>query len=77
MDDSEEEQLTRDILILYGSETGTAEDAAERIGRETRRHHFHTRVVSMGAYTLVWSCLLSPIPWIDDRSSKELAKPSR
>lgn len=50
------EEIEREILILYGSETGTAEDAAERIARETRRYHFHTRVVSMDAYALV--CLL-------------------
>ncbi|KAG8736542.1 NAPDH-dependent diflavin reductase [Ceratobasidium sp. 414] len=37
----------RSILVLYGSETGNAKDAAERIGRTARRHHFLARVVGM------------------------------
>eukprot|EP00038_Savillea_parva_P027602 m.60508 g.60508 ORF g.60508 m.60508 type:complete len:636 (+) comp7959_c0_seq1:250-2157(+) len=40
------------ILVLYGSQTGTAEDVAERIGREARRRHIHARVVSMDAYPI-------------------------
>ncbi len=35
------------VLVLYGSQTGTAEEVAERIGREGRRRHFSVRVQAM------------------------------
>ncbi|KAI9286842.1 NADPH-dependent diflavin oxidoreductase 1 [Umbelopsis sp. AD052] len=41
---------SRKILILYGSETGCAQDTAERIGRQSRRRHFKTRVIAMDEY---------------------------
>jgi sulfite reductase alpha subunit-like flavoprotein len=41
------------LLILYGSETGTAEDVAEMIGRESRRLLFDTRVMAMDTYASV------------------------
>lgn len=49
----------RNLLILYATETGTAQDAADRIARECRRIHFNCRVLSMHAYPLV-SLTLSP-----------------
>ena len=33
----EEGELRGRLVVLYGSQTGTAEDLAERIGREARR----------------------------------------
>ncbi|CAE6490736.1 unnamed protein product [Rhizoctonia solani] len=42
----------RSILILYGTETGNAKDASEKIGRLARRHHFSTRVVAMDAFSV-------------------------
>ncbi|XP_002732733.1 NADPH-dependent diflavin oxidoreductase 1 [Saccoglossus kowalevskii] len=42
----------RSILVLYGSQTGTAQDVAERVGREAKRRHFSTRVVSMDEYII-------------------------
>ena len=33
--------------MLYGSQTGTAQEVAERIGREGERLHFSTEVCSM------------------------------
>ena len=30
----------RKLLVLYGSQTGTAQAVAERIGREAKRLHF-------------------------------------
>ncbi|KAM3910991.1 NADPH-dependent diflavin oxidoreductase 1 [Leptodactylus fuscus] len=46
-------QMTeRKILILYGSQTGTAEDMAERLGREARRRHFTCRVDSIDSYNI-------------------------
>ncbi|KAG2186396.1 hypothetical protein INT43_002834 [Umbelopsis isabellina] len=41
---------SRNLLILYGSETGCAQDTAERIGRQARRRHFRTRVMAMDEY---------------------------
>ena len=42
----------RQILILYGSETGTAQDVAERLGREALRSHLQARVMPMDAYPI-------------------------
>lgn len=46
-------QSPRDLLVLYGSETGCAEDVAERIGRQARRRRFRVRVVAMDDYDKV------------------------
>ncbi|MEE6504696.1 hypothetical protein FKM82_005296 [Ascaphus truei] len=43
----------RKILILFGSQTGTAEDMAERIGREAKRRHFVCRVEALDGYNVV------------------------
>jgi sulfite reductase alpha subunit-like flavoprotein len=43
----------RSILILYGTETGNAKDASEKIGRLARRHRFSARVVAMDAFLVV------------------------
>ena len=43
----------RQLLILYGSQTGTAQDMAERIGREAKRRHFSTRVIPLDSYNVV------------------------
>lgn len=43
----------RQLLVLYGSQTGTAEDVAARVGREGKRRHFRTRVVAMDSYDRV------------------------
>ena len=40
------------LLVLYGSQTGTAQDVAERIGREAYRRHIHARVMPMDAYPI-------------------------
>ncbi|KAG8141890.1 hypothetical protein E2320_006552 [Naja naja] len=40
----------RDMLVLYGSQTGTAQDAAERVGREAKRRHFHCKVEALDDY---------------------------
>ncbi|KAJ8039423.1 NADPH-dependent diflavin oxidoreductase 1 [Holothuria leucospilota] len=42
----------RKLCILYGSQTGTAQDVAERIGREARRRHFSTRVMPLDSYEI-------------------------
>ncbi|KAG9460843.1 hypothetical protein GDO78_019203 [Eleutherodactylus coqui] len=42
----------RRILVLYGSQTGTAEDMAERLGKEARRRHFTCRVDAIDSYNI-------------------------
>ncbi len=43
----------RSALILYGSETGTAQDVAEEVGQMTVRLHFTTKVVEMNSIEIV------------------------
>ncbi|XP_072792598.1 NADPH-dependent diflavin oxidoreductase 1 isoform X2 [Taeniopygia guttata] len=37
----------RGLLVLFGSQTGTAQDVAERVGREARRRHLRCRVQAL------------------------------
>ena len=53
MSERDEHAGERAILILYATETGNSLDAAERIAREVRRWHFHTRLASTDTYPLV------------------------
>lgn len=43
----------RDLLILYATETGTAEEIAERIAGESRRFHLIARCLRMDEYNEV------------------------
>lgn len=43
----------RTIVILYGSETGCAQDMAENLSRQARRRQFRTRVFAMDDYDKV------------------------
>lgn len=43
----------RTVLILYGSETGNAQDMAEELGRVCQRLHFESRVEELDAVDLV------------------------
>lgn len=45
--------MDRSLLILFGSETGCAQDVAENLARQARRRHFKTRVVAMDDYDKV------------------------
>ncbi|KAG9311173.1 riboflavin synthase domain-like protein [Chiua virens] len=42
--------VDRNLLILYATETGTAQDVADRIARECRRARFQCRVCNIGSY---------------------------
>ncbi|KAM6400141.1 NADPH-dependent diflavin oxidoreductase 1 isoform 2-T2 [Rhynochetos jubatus] len=42
--------VERKLLILFGSQTGTAQDTADRIGREAKRRHFQCRVEALDSY---------------------------
>ncbi|KAI9091819.1 hypothetical protein DFS34DRAFT_681162 [Phlyctochytrium arcticum] len=46
--------LERRLLVLYGSETGTAQEVAERVAREGRRRLFRVRVAAMDEYDRVY-----------------------
>ena len=41
------------LTVLYGSQTGTAEEVAGRVGREARRRHFQVTVMAMDSYDKV------------------------
>lgn len=43
----------RTVLVLYGSETGNAQELAEELGRSCQRLHFQSTVEEMNAVTLV------------------------
>lgn len=45
--------MDRSLLILYGSETGCAQDVAETLGRQARRRHFKIRILAMDDYEKV------------------------
>lgn len=44
---------SRAMVILFGSQTGSAEDAARRIGREAIRRHVRVRVLALDSYNRV------------------------
>lgn len=46
----------RSVLVLYGSETGNAQEIAEELGRTFQRLHFRSTVEEMNAVALV--CLV-------------------
>lgn len=41
------------LLVLFGSQTGTAEDVSERLGREARRRRLACRVQALDSYPVV------------------------
>lgn len=43
----------RSALVLYGTETGNAQDLAEGLGQMLQRHHFHSQVDELDAVDLV------------------------
>ncbi|UZJ54203.1 hypothetical protein CBS101457_003523 [Exobasidium rhododendri] len=49
---SDDVTLERKFTILYGSETGNAQDVAERIARQARRRRITTSVQSMDEYDI-------------------------
>ncbi|XP_044295984.1 NADPH-dependent diflavin oxidoreductase 1 isoform X2 [Varanus komodoensis] len=46
------QMAVRKILILFGSQTGTAEDTAERIGWEAKQRHFQCRVEALDSFNV-------------------------
>lgn len=41
------------LLVLYGSQTGSAQDTAQRIGRQAQRRQLQVRVSALDAYNVV------------------------
>lgn len=56
--DSSGQRHDRTALIIYGSESGNAQDGAEQLGRITQRLRFATTVVAMDSIEIV-GCLVS------------------
>jgi len=50
----------RRALVVYGSETGNAQDVAEEMGRLAERLRFETEVAELNAISLVcwWQCCI-------------------
>ncbi|XP_041914936.1 NADPH-dependent diflavin oxidoreductase 1 [Alosa sapidissima] len=44
--------MDRALLVLYGSQTGTAQDTAERIGRQAQRRRMRVRVEAFDSYNV-------------------------
>lgn len=44
------QMAARKLLVLFGSQTGTAQDTAERIGREAKRRHLQCTVEALDSY---------------------------
>ncbi|ESO92772.1 hypothetical protein LOTGIDRAFT_216443 [Lottia gigantea] len=40
----------RKLLVLYGSQTGTAQDIAERIAREAKRRYFSAKAIALDSF---------------------------
>lgn len=43
----------RRISVLFGSQTGTAQEVAERIGREAKRRYLSASVLALDDYNVV------------------------
>ena len=52
-DEGEKTQSARKISVLYGSQTGTAQEVAERIGREAKRRYITAAVLPLDEYNVV------------------------
>ena len=48
-----EQHSSRRISVLFGSQTGTAQEVAERIGREAKRRYLSVCVLALDDYNVV------------------------
>lgn len=55
---------SRTILVVYGSETGNAQDIAEELGRICQRLHFQTAVEELDEISLVCPPLSPHQHWL-------------
>jgi sulfite reductase alpha subunit-like flavoprotein len=56
---------TRRALVLYGSETGNAQDVAEELGRIAERLRFDAEVAELNAINLVCPAADLRLPKVD------------
>ena len=52
----EEQEISdewRHLTVLFGSQSGTAEEVAERIKREAKRRHFICKTVALDEFEIV------------------------
>lgn len=54
-------QQPRRALVVYGSETGNAQDVAEEMGRIAERLRFDTDVAELNAISLVCQSMAVPV----------------
>lgn len=47
------------LRVLYGSQTGTAQDTAQRIGRQAQRRQLQVQVSPLDTYSVVSAALWS------------------
>lgn len=47
------DEQERRLLILYATETGNAQDIADRVARAARRLQFRSQIMSVDCYSLV------------------------
>lgn len=59
--DNHGESPQRSALVLYGSETGNAQDVAEELGQILERLHFTARVTDLNDVGLVRSYMKSQL----------------
>ena len=45
--------VSRRVSVLFGSQTGTAQEVAERIGREAKRRFLSVTVMALDDYNVV------------------------
>ncbi|XP_071820437.1 NADPH-dependent diflavin oxidoreductase 1-like isoform X2 [Apostichopus japonicus] len=46
------DQASTRLCILFGSQTGTAQDVAERLGRDAKRRHFAVKLMPLDSYNV-------------------------
>lgn len=67
-------ELAETLLILYASETGNAQDCAERLGREVRRKSRRCVIMGMDEFDIVSPTIRPEGRW--DRAHHQLELPS-
>ena len=65
-----EEEETRSLLIIYATETGNAQDAADYIARQCRRIAFRCRVASIDAFSLVSLSAFEDCTWTEQLKAR-------
>jgi hypothetical protein len=70
-------EAERRLLVLYATETGNAQEIADRIARASRNLLFKSQVVSVDCYALVCLCHDVCFLLVELRKCERLGKPCR